>query len=444
LIRPTTVTYMGPLSGFDLGCGTTFSAKLTDNVTGLPMGGASILITIGSQSMTVVTDGTGMGTGTMVLTQPVPGYQPSYAVTASAQYAGQTGLYAASSSSNNFSISGDPSLLPGINASTLYTGSRFFWTTSSTSSTATLTLSATIRDVSPCGGNISKANVSFWISTDGNNFSPVPNAQNVPVGLVTPTDPSTGAASAISQYNLGKNPSAQLWVRVTVGGEYHYSADTYDVPVTIAIPGQLNTLLAGGSLNNDGASLAGSSGFNASGYLGALTSSTPSGALPADEADFGGQVTYNNKGTNPQGQLTLTIHSYNKPDGTSDGTEHSYFVKSNSISEMTLHNGDTVTFSSKTNVYEMTPDGKVGLDGGGVMQFTFTRPGGAYYVTTSTGTAAPLQLTCPSTSNGCASVVVFRSSGLGGGVWFSSAWGTAGGLDQTISKTLASGTTSIN
>src|SRR5262249_50291650 len=153
---------------------------------------------------------------------------------------------------------------PGVNASTLYTGSRFFWTSSPTSSTTTLTLTATIRDGAYCTniGDITKANVSFSISTNGGTtFSPVGNAQILPVGLVNPTDNGTGTASAVTQYDLGKNQSAQLWVRVSVGGQYAYSSDTYDVPIVIAVPGQINTLIAGGSLNNDGASVIANTGY---------------------------------------------------------------------------------------------------------------------------------------------------------------------------------------
>src|SRR5207302_2435431 len=124
------------------------------------------------------------------------------------------------------------------------TGSRFFWTTSSTSSTATLTLSATIRDGGVCGGDltsrgdVTKAKVSFLISSnDGTSWSPVSIGQNLPVGLVDPADHTIGTASVISQYNLGKNQSAQLWVKVVVGGEYISNTDIYDVPVTVAVPG---------------------------------------------------------------------------------------------------------------------------------------------------------------------------------------------------------------
>ena len=299
-----------------------------------------------------------------------------------------------------------------------------------------MTLSATIKDTLPeCLPNITRAKVSFFISTNGgSSFSPVSSGQNLPVGLVDPRDFSTGTASVISQFDLGKNQSAQLWVKVVVGGEYTLTSDEFNVPVTVAVPGQINTLVAGGTLTNDGVSLAGSSGFLANGYLGRGDGLT-SGALQASSVDFGGQVAYNKSLTNPQGQLSITIHSYNKPDGTPDTVEHTYWIKSNSIADMALVAG-TASFSSKTNVYEVTGGTKAGLDGGGVMQMTFTPAGGTYQVTASTGST--VTLTCPAISGGCVGVTAYKSAGAGGGVWFSSAWGavTSGGLPQSIEKTI--------
>jgi hypothetical protein len=179
----------------------------------------------------------------------------------------------------------------------------------------------------------------------------------------------------------------------------------------------------------------------ASGFLGAGGgTSTSGGGVAADDVDFGGSVIYSKSGTNPQGQLTLMIHSYNKPDGTTDGRPHNYFVKSNSIANLAFTGlstspGKTATFSAKTNVYDIT-DTKVGLDGGGTMQFTFTQPGGQYNVTSGGSTKT---LTCPtSAQNGCASVIVYKSTG---GVWFSSAWGpiTTGDAPQTVEKLMLNG-----
>jgi hypothetical protein len=211
-------------------------------------------------------------------------------------------------------------------------------------------------------------------------------------------------------------------------------------------------MIAAGGLMNDGVSLASiltSSNYFASGFFGAGNSTT-SGGILAGSVDFGGQVTYTKSLTNPQGQLTLMIHSYNKPDGTQDGAPHTYYVKSNSIADLALV-GDTnnpkktASFSSKTNVYELVGGSKNGLDGGGVMQFMFTEPGGTYQVSSSGTPNTNVTLTCPSlvvggveTKPGCASVIAYKSTG---GVWFTSAWGpvTVGGLPQTVEKAMKPG-----
>jgi hypothetical protein len=445
---PTAITLDIKISGTNFDClNDQYTATLKDTVTNTGLSSVQLTLTIGSQSNTATTNN-GVATFTLDLNQPPGSVTESVGLTAAWSDPNRTAPL--SPVSRQFTILADPNVGPGIGASTLYTGSRFFWTTSSTSSTATLTLTATIRDKFPCGAtDITKANVSFWISSNGGtSFSLVSNGQNLPLGLVDPTDKSTGTASIISQYNLGKNLSAQLWVKVTVGGEYVYSGDEFDVPVTVAVPGQLNSMLAGGSLTNDGVSLASIltsyNNYFASGFFGAGNGTT-SGGIQTGSVDFGGQVTYTKSLTNPQGQLTLFIRSFNKPDGTTDGAQHTYFVKSNSIAGLALvgvasNPKKTASFSSKTNVYELVGSNRNGLDGGGVMQFMFTEPGGTYEV--STGTGSNKVLTCPSGTNGCASVIVYKSTG---GVWFSSAWGpvTVGGLPQTVEKTMTAGGTYI-
>jgi hypothetical protein len=256
----------------------------------------------------------------------------------------------------------------------------------------------------------------------------------------------------ISQYNIGNNNSGTILVKVIVGGEYTLNTDAYDVPVTIAKPGVGSELIAAGGLANDGVSglLNGanplSGNFMANGFLGSGGgTATTGGGMAGDDVDFSGTVVYSKSGTNPQGQLTLAIHSYNKPDGSTDGKPHAYYVKSNSIANLaftgTVGGPRTATFSAKTNVYDMT-GAKVGLDGGGTMQFTFSQPGATYQVT-SAGQTVPL--TCPQTlpngsANpvGCASAIVYKSTG---GVWFSSAWGpvTAGAAPQTVQKLMLPG-----
>lgn len=394
------------------------AATVKDSVTGLPIQNATVNFAIGTQSAIATTNNIGVASAAIVLNQPTGSVQ------ASADYAGG-GIHLANSASQQVTIGGSPNVGPGQNATSLYTGSLFFWTTSSTSSTATLTLSATIRDTfAYCPGDITKAKVSFYISTGG-SFSPVSSAQNLPVGLVNPTDTSVGTASAISQYNIGNDQSVTLTVRVVVTGQYNLNTTTYDQLITIGKPGTARSLMGGGLVRNEG------NPFPANGFLG----------LNSIESSFGSQVKYNNGGTNPQGQVQVYIRSCNKADGSIDPncnpsdskTHHVYFIKSNSISELSTIGG-SASFGSKTNVSEVLANGtKIGLDGGGTMQIVFTPKGATIPRDMYVGSSA----ICAN-QQGCVSITAYKSAG---GVWYSSAWGQGAGTTapHTYVKNVLSG-----
>lgn len=420
---PTYITPDSNVDGVNNDCiGNTHTATLTDAIAGQDLGGISLKMTIGGQSITTTTNSSELATFTLTLFQAPGGTTQRFELN---QMWTDPNRYAPAAVTRNFTVSGDPNIGPGVDATSLYTGSLFFWTTSSASSTATLTLSATIMDAfNLCPtGDITKAQVSFYISTNGGgSFSPVSNAQNLPVGLANPNEPNVGTASTISQYNIGNNQSVTLMVRVVVGGYYASNSSTYDLPITIGRPGAVNSLMGGGQLTNDGVP------FLVSGYLG----------MNSLSCEFGSQVQYNKSGTNPQGQVTVTITSCNRSNGTlepgCDGTTpnkwHHYFIKSNSISELALISG-SASFGSKTNVSEIFADGtKVGLDGGNTMQLMFTPKGKAIprdmYSTPQSDSFADSNRVCTA-DGGCASIVIFRSNGLGGGVWYSSSWGQGSG-----------------
>jgi len=410
----------------------TYTATLKDTSNNTPLAGISLKMTIGSQSATATTNASGVATFTLIIFQ-APGtvtqkFELNQAWT-------DPNRIAPGMVSRSFAVAGDPSVGPGTDADSLYTGSLFFWTTSASSSNATLTLSATIKDAFDLcpTGDITKAKVSFFISSNGGgSFSPVSNAQNLPVGLVNPNEPNVGTASAISSYNIGSSQSVTLIVRVVVGGHYNLSDSTYDIPVTIGKAGTANSLMGGGKLKNDG------SPFNASGYFG----------INSISSTFGSQVTYNKKGTSPQGQVTVYVRSCNLPSGAVDAacapsnpsTHHVYFIKSNSISELSLIGG-SASFGSKTNVSEMRPDGtKITLDGGNLMQLLFT-PYGMPLPPNNAGN--PIGSTC-TFSGGCASIVIYRSTGIGGGVWYSSSWGQPPSRPaQTWLKKVVNGTVAV-
>ena len=430
---PTKISPDANVDGVNNDCRNhTYTAELKDTVTDTVITGILIKMTIGSQTATATTEPNGVATFTLVLSQPPDSVLQAFELD---QPWTDPNRDPPAAATRNFQVSGDPDVGPGTDADSIYTGSMFFWTTGPSSSTATLTLSATIKDAfDECPtGDITTARVSFEISSNGGaSFSPLPGAREIPVGLVNPSEPNVGTAGAVTQYNIGSAQSTTLIVRVVVGGYYNFSSSDYDIPITIGKSGVANSLIGGGKLKNDG------SPFPASGYLGANSISST----------FGSHVQYNKKGTNPQGDVTVFVRSCNLPNGSVDvacvpsdpSTHHVYFIKSNSISQLSLIGG-SASFNSKTNVSEILRDGtRLSLDGGNTMQLMFT-PFGLTLPSNNSGN--PIGATCTN-AGGCASIIVYRSSGIGGGVWYSSSWGQP--VDrplQTWLKEVENGTVAV-
>jgi hypothetical protein len=205
-------------------------------------------------------------------------------------------------------------------------------------------------------------------------------------------------------------------VRVVVGGEYKLDTAYYDVPVTIGKAGQANSLMGGGKVVNS-LDNTGDPSFKANGFLG----------LNSTGSTFGGQVSYNKSGTNPQGQVQIYIDSYNDKNGNyTPDVLHKYFIKSNSISELSTVAG-SASFGSKTNVYELKTDGtKESLDGGGTMQIVFTPKGAKIPSGMFLAAATPFSDTAGTCTNqqGCMSITAYKSTG---GLWYSSSWGQGAG-----------------
>ena len=122
--RPTTTVYTGPSTG-DYNDSVTLSATLTDTTTSGGLGGRSIAFSLGSQSCSGATDGSGNASCTITLTQPPGSY------TVSASFAGDS-VYVASSDSAPFTITRDET-------KTTYTGAVTSHYHDSFTASATLT-----------------------------------------------------------------------------------------------------------------------------------------------------------------------------------------------------------------------------------------------------------------------------------------------------------------
>jgi hypothetical protein len=167
----------------------------------------------------------------------------SYAVSAT----GQT--------SSNYAIgyvSGTLAVNPQTNVQDFYTGLYLATTASATSGRATLTLSATVKDLSPASnvGNITTSNVTFILtnSVDGSAPNIVSGLlSNLPVSLVSPGDPKTGTAATTVTIDIGTADNQQFKIAILVGGNYSDANRSVDDLLTIAKP-QPGSITGGGYL----------------------------------------------------------------------------------------------------------------------------------------------------------------------------------------------------
>jgi hypothetical protein len=237
-----------------------------------------------------------------------------------------------------------------------YTGPDLAWTPTSTSNTATVTLSAFLKNSTEPGaecGNISTARVTFEYRTGSTgtaaDWTPIPSAQNLPVNFVDPNNPALGGtASAIVQLSISGSASSEIYdIRVRIHGNYtvNYSDVSYVTQLLIGklIPG--GAIGGGAWLCNNA-----STGF----VKGAVVPFFPN--LLRTKATFG--VEYVLKGSkvqSPKGRVTLMIPSYNDKYGNNDFPKvHWYYVKSNAIAALSITK-PTATFTAKANISEWDP-----------------------------------------------------------------------------------------
>src|SRR5439155_9291387 len=124
-------------------------------------------------------------------------------------------------------------------ARSTYTGLLYVTTSSPTSSTATVVLSATIQDITATPeasgdtnfGDIRNARVTF-INRDTNTSI----ATNVPVGLVNPGDTKTGTATYTWTVDIGSADSPTYTIGIIVNNYYTRNSNAEDAIVTVKKP----------------------------------------------------------------------------------------------------------------------------------------------------------------------------------------------------------------
>jgi hypothetical protein len=171
-----------------------------------------------------------------------------------------------------------------------YTGMTYVSTASETSSTATVLLSATIRDITaalpgsdPSQGDIRNATVTF-IDRDTN----VPIA-TVPVSLVNPLDVKTGTATYSWNVDLGASDGQAFMIGIVV--DNHYTRNAGDDNTIVTVKKATPVSIGGG------------------GYLVNAASAGPITATTGLKTNFGMDVKFNKTLTSMQGNVNVIVRS---------------------------------------------------------------------------------------------------------------------------------------
>jgi hypothetical protein len=270
-----------------------------------------------------------------------------------------------------------------------YTGNMFVNTSGPTSTTATVTLSATIKDITAVGntdpaydaypGVITNAKVTF-INRDTNTVI----ASNVPVGLVNVGDSTVGTATYNWSVNISPNTSQMYTIGIIVTNYYTRNSSDDDTVVTVAQSPVAGSITGGGY----------------------LVMSKSAGLYP------GGVGTKNNFGFNVQNSksgVKGNINTIIRNGG------HTYQVKGNAMTSLTTHpitsTTGTASFNGKANIQDITnPLAPISIDGNATLQVNMTDNG-------EPGSSDQISIT------------VFNKSG---GVWFTSNWNGTTYIQQTL------------
>jgi len=234
-----------------------------------------------------------------------------------------------------------------------YTGDMFVSTATPTATTATVTLRATIQDITavptdpsydPYPGVITNATVTFVNRDLGNAVI----AANLPVTLIG-SDAKTGTASFSWTVSLGSAPSVQYNIGIIVNGYHTDNSAGEDTIVTVS-------QLTPGSINGGG-------------YLVVQSSAGAYAGSAGMKNNFGFNV--QNTKTGVKGNINAIIRS----------NGHIYQIKGNSMTSLYTSIPpsypmipSTGTFNGKATIQDVTnPNAQpISLDGNATLQVTLT------------------------------------------------------------------------
>ena len=341
--RPTTLTYSGIVT-IQYSDKVDLSSTLVDIVSGLGVSGMTITFTIGSQSTTAVTNASGVAIANLVITQ-APG---TYNVLSA--FAGD-GSYLASSDSDPFPITQE-------DARVNFTGTQLVATQSSTSGLATVTLRATVQDITAVtgdpvydanAGDIRNSRVRFV--KDG-----VVLTDWLTPTLVNNTDLKIGVVSYNWSVNIGTATDDEYTIGIEVGspGYYHRYDQSDNTVVTVYKP--VGDFITGG------------------GYILPTSSAGSYAADPGQKTNFGFNVGYNKSGKNIHGNMNILFRR------TVGGIVHTYQIKANAMTSLGVNianpSAQKAVFVSKANLKDITnPLAPVSLGGNLTLQVNLTDRG---------------------------------------------------------------------
>lgn len=225
----------------------------------------------------------------------------------------------------------------------------FVQTASAKTTSVTIPLQATIRDITVLDpgsdanpGDIRTAKVTFLV-----NGSAPTNCTDLPVNLVEAGDPGTGTAGCDWEVRNISTSGANFDITLIVSGHYVTQPNLYSLEVA----------------------LGGGTGYISGGGWLAMTDSAGTYAATTDtRMNFGFNVKYNKSQKNLQGHVNIIYRR--------DG--YVYQVKSNAINSLTTRLGEpaTGTFFSKANLVDVTdPLNPVTVDGNYTLLMTVTDNG---------------------------------------------------------------------
>jgi hypothetical protein len=251
-----------------------------------------------------------------------------------------------------------------------YSGSQVFSTSSPSSGSYTINLAATIQDVGGSGekaGNITHATVTF-VNRDANN-APLSGCVNLPVGLVSSSDTTTGSASCTTSGTLTSSQMSYGGTSFALGiivgynangtnltgytgdnGWYTDNSSAEDAVLTITVPLSSNVA-------------------NGGGWILLQHSSGQDAGDANSHNNFGMTFKYNKGGTNPQGHFNaIFLHTVN-------GVVHTYQIQSNSISSFSVDTTKgTASINTKASLTDITnPGSPVSVDGGALLTINVTK-----------------------------------------------------------------------